>query len=141
MIFFSLACAASAFSIGTKLRFLVRNLRSRLTSELGRAHIKANFGIVPVGADGFAGALTKKASMINLQSLLDKSAFERTRSVLSGIIAFVEVWPLYPYRGEMQQSSLFSLAHWPVCRIFRWVRLVPCPVKSLLAATAVEGSG
>jgi hypothetical protein len=84
MIFFSIACAVSAFSLATKLRYLVRQLRSRFVGQLKG---KANASVVPV-------ALCERSkSTIELQSQLAKSAFERRRHTLAGILAMLEVRP------------------------------------------------
>ena len=84
MIFFSIACAASAFSLATKFRYLVRQLRSRFAVQ---PNGKANASVVPVALG------SRPKSTIELQSQLAKSAFERTRHALAGILAMLEVRP------------------------------------------------
>ena len=83
MIFFSIACAVSAFSLATKVRYLVRQLRSRFA---GQPKGKANASVVPV-------ALERSKSTTELQSQIAKSAFQRTRHTLAGVLAMLEVRP------------------------------------------------
>ena len=84
MIFFSIACAVSAFSLATKVRYLVRQLRSRFAVQ---PNGKANASVVPVAP----GSHSK--STIELQSQIAKSAFARRRRTLSGVLAMLEVRP------------------------------------------------
>ena len=77
MIFFSIACAVSAFSLATKVGYLVRQLKG-----------KANASVVPV-------ALERSKSTTELQSQIAKSAFQRTRHTLAGVLAMLEVRPLF----------------------------------------------
>jgi hypothetical protein len=84
MIFFSIACAVSAFSLATKVRYLVRQLRSRFAGQLKG---KANASVVPVALN------ERSKSAIELQSQIAKSAFERTRRTLAGVLAMLEVRP------------------------------------------------
>jgi hypothetical protein len=84
MTFFSIACAVSAFSLAIKVRYLVRQLRSRFA---GQPNGKANASVVPVAF----GESSKSA--IELQSEIAKSAFERTRYTLAGVLAMLEVRP------------------------------------------------
>ena len=84
MIFFTIACAVSAFSLATKVRFLVRQLRSRLVVE---PKGKSNASVVPVPLE------SRSRSTIEVESRLAKSAFERTRYILAGILAMLEVPP------------------------------------------------
>ena len=85
MIFFSIACAVSAFSLATKVGYLVRQLRSRFVGQLKG---KANASVVPV-------ALERSKSTTELQSQIAKSAFQRTRHTLAGVLAMLEVRPLF----------------------------------------------
>ena len=83
MIFFSIACAVSAFSLATKVGYLVRQLSSRFAGQLKG---KANASVVPV-------ALERSKSTTELQSQIAKSAFQRTRHTLAGVLAMLEVRP------------------------------------------------
>jgi hypothetical protein len=85
MIFFSIACAVSAFSLATKVGYLVRQLSSRFAGQLKG---KANASVVPV-------ALERSKSTTELQSQIAKSAFQRTRHTLAGVLAMLEVRPLF----------------------------------------------
>ena len=86
MIFFSIACAVSAFSLATKVGYLVRQLSSRFA---GQPNGKANASVVPVALD------ERSKSPIELQSQIAKSSFERTRHTLAGVLAMLEVRPLF----------------------------------------------
>ena len=83
MIFFSIACAVSAFSLATKVGYLVRQLSSRFAGQLKG---KANASVVPV-------ALERSKSTTELQSQIAKSTFQRTRHTLAGVLALLEVRP------------------------------------------------
>ena len=84
MIFFTIACAVSAFSLATKVRYLVRQLRSRFVVE---PKGQSNASVVPIPLE------SRSKSPIELQSQLAKSAFKRKRYTLAGILAMLEVPP------------------------------------------------
>ena len=104
MIFFALACTVSSFSILLKCRYLVLKLRTRFAGQTV-VHANVNVNLVSVGPVGAkldaAKALTRTKSAPEVKMQIEKSAFERRRTAISGFLALFEVWPLSHRRRNL----------------------------------------
>jgi len=123
MIFFSLACFVSMFSIVSKLRFLAKKLRSRFAGQLHELHGKGSImpsgsSIAPIGA----APTSVTNSMKIVHSQLEMSAVSRTRHALGGLLALFEVPPLCLTRSLCSPLPSCRNTWLVLCRICQWVR-------------------
>ena len=94
VIFFAIGCAVSVFAIVTKIRYLVRKLRSRFAGQPLAVGRNVSVVPVPVGAKlAAANAFAKSKNVSDITSQLEQSAFERRRHTIASLLALLEVRP------------------------------------------------